>query len=97
MKRKMPAINTMINSTRIQLLTVDNSKSKNSSSARTTNPVETVSYRLSNHFLYSLQKLDKNKTAYPTSVQAQNLITNVRQTNLSNIITTFSICLTTNA
>ena len=58
---------------------MNNSKSKNSSSAGATNPVKTVSYRLPGRFLYWQQKLNKNQATYPTTIQAQNLTTNITQ------------------
>jgi len=52
---------------------MNNGKSKNSTGAGATNPVKTVSYRLSSHFLYCPEELDKNQTTYPTAIQTQNL------------------------
>jgi len=57
-------------------------KSKNTAGARATNPVKTVSYRLASHFLYCLQKLNENQATYSTSIQAQNLTTNVSKKEL---------------
>ena len=50
-----------------------NGKRKNPASAGAADPVKAVSYRLSNHFLYCMQQLNKDETTYATTIQAQNL------------------------
>ena len=57
-----------------------NGKSNNATGAGATNPVKKISYLLPpSLFLYFLQKLNKNQTSNPTTIQAQNLITNMTQ------------------